>query len=85
MNNHQKISEQNLNDIEQAIMEKILKREKNITQLEATIRGNRNNTFAVVTWISDGKLHTKTGVSSKRKGDVYNRRTGELLALINML
>ncbi len=84
---HQIITEQNLDDIGQAIVDKILKREKDLRMARGRFRVSGNKTFAVLTWISgkDKNIHIKSGVASKRKGDVYNRRTGEILALINML
>ncbi len=84
---HQIVSEQNLDDIEEAIVIKILRREKNFEKASVSFRVSGNKTFAVLIWTSgkDKNIHTKTGVASKRKGDVYNWRIGEILALINML
>ncbi len=87
MNKHQIVSEQNLNDIENAIIEKVmhLKNTNEVTSVQLKFRGSGNKTFATLIWSQGKDIHSKTGIATKRKGDKYNRRTGELIALIDMV
>ncbi len=83
--NNQNVTEQNLNDIEGALLQKIIHPRTEIVDLKLNYSGNEHYTHATLAWIDDKKLHTKSGNARKRKGDKYNRRTGQLLALIDMV
>lgn len=86
MNNYQKISEQNLNDIEAALVKKITRfKGEDDLDVKGSFRNSNETTFASLSWTDKNNyLKIKTGISRKRKGDVYNKKVGQLLALINM-
>ncbi len=85
-NQHKHLTEQNIDDIENAILNKIATHQKDdVLDLSISYKGIRDITIARISWIEDNKIHTKSGVSRKRKGDKYNRKAGQILALIDML
>lgn len=82
--NNQILTEQNLNDIEAALLRKIIRSTEDV-DLKINYSDNKHYTNATVAWTNGKGLHTKSGNARKRKGDKYNRRTGQLLALIDMM
>ncbi len=87
-NQQKSLTEQNITDIENALLNKIVAslKDENAANLEIHYKGIRDNiTIATITWIDGNRTHTKMGVSRKRKGDKYNKRAGRILALIDML
>jgi len=78
------VNDREMNDIENAILRKIIP--KTAIVVKVGYSGDGRNTFCSVNWIDrEGKIHTKHGISKKRKGDKYNKRLGQIIALIKMI
>lgn len=82
----QNLTNQNIEDIETAIMNKVVRIKKEPAEVIVNYKGvDDYATVATISWNIDGVLHTKTGVSRKQKGDQYNKKAGQILALIDMI
>jgi hypothetical protein len=76
-------NENHIADIENALLFSLLP--KDISAFDLSYSGTHDETVAVLTYCNKGELHTKTGIVHKRKNDVYNRRLGQILALIDCI
>lgn len=83
--NNQILTEQNLKDIETALLRKIIRSKEEVTGFKICYIEGKYSTCATASWIIDKRLHVKSGIARKRKCDKYNKRTGRLLALIDMM
>jgi hypothetical protein len=81
------LTEQNVNDIEREIIKKIIRDDSMVSLIDSscTIVDDKT-TFVSVSYLKKGgDVVTKHGIAKKRKGDVYNEKTGQLIALIDIL
>jgi len=80
------LNDNNIKDIENAILRKIVPMDAMGDNFNVGYCGRDKYTFASVSWIDrNGKIRTRHGVSKKRKGDKYNRRLGQIIALIDII
>ena len=76
----------NIKDVENAILRKIVPMDAIGDNVNVGYCGKGRYTFASVSWIDrNGKIRTRHGVGTKRKGDKYNRRLGQIIALIDII
>ena len=80
------LNDNNIKDIENAILRKIVPRNAVGDNISIGYSGKGRYTFVSVSWIDKkGVIHTRHGIGVKRKGDKYNKFSGQIMALIDCL
>lgn len=83
--NFKLLKENDIKDLEEKLIKKIVP-QIGYTDVNIHFAGRNSMTFASVAYMDKNcNIRTKCGVSKKRKGDVYNKELGQLMALIDAI